>query len=104
MLCVENLCYIDIVNVLTWQVVQAFKLFSCYSHILDIAKLATANQYALGLFNGGVQTVEIRKTGKSFQLSELTLFLKGEDVRCIYVLPDNCLLVGVWKNQYFGSA
>ena len=42
--------------------------------------------------------MEIRRTGKSFKLSELTLFLKDENVLCIYVLPNNCLLVGVHNN------
>ena len=44
--------------------------------------------------------MEIRKTGNTFQLSELALFLKGEDVNCIHALPNNCLLVGVWKNPW----
>ena len=42
--------------------------------------------------------MEIRRTGNTFQLSELTLFLKGEDVLCIHALPNNCLLVGVFTN------
>ena len=42
--------------------------------------------------------MEIIRTGNSFNLSELTLFLKGKDVRCIHVLPNNCLLVGVSNN------
>ena len=66
----------EIVNVLTWQVVQSFKLDSGKT-IYEIAKLATANQYALGLRNGGVQIVEIRRTESSFKLSDLTLFLEG---------------------------
>ena len=66
----------DIVNMLTWQVVKSFKL-SSGKEIYDIAKLATANQYALGLGYGGVQTVEIKRTENSFKLTELTLFLEG---------------------------
>ena len=53
-------------NVLTWKVVQSFKLSSGNKHILDIAKLVTANQYAFGLENGGVQTVKISRTESSF--------------------------------------
>ena len=44
---------IDIVNVLTLQVVQSFKL-SYNRTILDIAKLPTVNQYALGNGKSGV--------------------------------------------------
>ena len=57
----------DVVNVLTWEVVQSLKL-SSGKITEDIAKLSTANQYALGIYNGGVQIVEIIRTGKSFQL------------------------------------
>jgi len=42
--------------------------------------------------------VDIRRTGNSFQLSELTLFLKGEDVLCLHALPNNLLLLGVLNN------
>ena len=67
-MCGELSGNLEIVNVLTLQVVQSFKISSGnYKHIFDIAKLATANQYALDLWNGGgVQTVEIRRTGYSF--------------------------------------
>ena len=72
LLCGESFGNIEIVNVLEWQVVQSFKL-SSGNHIFDIAKLETANQYALGLYDdGGVQTVEIRRTDNSFQFTELT--------------------------------
>ncbi len=40
----------------------------------------------------------IRRKGNTFQLLELTLFLKGEDVLCIHALPNNCLLVGEGNN------
>ena len=42
--------------------------------------------------------MEIRRTGKSYKFSELTLFLEGDDVECIHVLPNNCLMLGVARN------
>ena len=61
---------------LTWEVEQSFKLASgC--RFYDIAKLEVTNAFALGLWNGGVQTVEIKRTENSFKLSKLTLFLEG---------------------------
>ena len=57
----------DIVNVVTQQVVQSF-ILSSGNTIYDIAKLATANRYVLG-FSNGVQTVEIEelRTASNFQ-------------------------------------
>ena len=45
-----------------------------------------------------MQIVEIRKTEGGFQFSELALFLEEETVYCINVLPNNCLLVGVYDD------
>ena len=56
MLCSESNGNIDFVNVLTWEVEQSFEL-SNGCRVYDIAKLEIADTYALGLWNGGVQTV-----------------------------------------------
>ena len=62
-------------NVFTWQVDKSLKL-SSGKPINDIAKLETANQYALGLYNGGgVQIVEIKATESGFELKEFNVFL-----------------------------
>ena len=77
---------------LTFEVVQSFKL-SSDSDIFDFVKLATANQYAIGLING-LKIVEIKSSENSFNLTELTVFFIGH-VMSIHVLQNNCLLVGV---------
>ena len=65
-MCAEDDGIIDIINVLTWKVVQYFKI-STGIDIYDIAKIAKANQYALGTgnndnkFKGGVQIIEIKR-------------------------------------------
>ena len=85
----------DFVNVLTWEVEQSFKLASgC--RFYDIAKLEVTNAFALGLWNGGVQTVYLRRTGNNFHITELTHFLEDENVLCIQSMPKNCLLVGFY--------
>ena len=42
--------------------------------------------------------MEITRTGNSFQLSELNLYVEDQNILCIHVLPNNCLLLGVTNN------
>ena len=64
-------------SVLTWQVDKSFQISSGKT-IYDIAKLETANQYALGLrYGGGVKIVEIKATESGFEFNELNVFLEG---------------------------
>ena len=53
LLCGEWNGNIDILNLLTWQIVQTFKINSG-KHIIDIVKLPTPNLFALALNYGGV--------------------------------------------------
>ena len=78
-MCVEMEGYINILNVLTWQVDKSLKL-SSGKYISDISKLKTANQYALGLYNGGVQIVEIKAKESGFEFKEFDFFLKSYNV------------------------
>ena len=43
--------------------------------------------------------MEIKKTEGIFKLSELIIFLEGETILGIHVLPKSCLLVGVHNNS-----
>jgi hypothetical protein len=94
LMCGEWYGNIEIVSTSTWEVVGSLCISSAQT-ILDIAKLPAPNQYAISLANeGGLQTIEIKKTQKGFELFELKNYLKGESVWCIHLLPNECLLVG----------
>ena len=71
LMCGEWYGNIEIVSTSTWEVVGSLCISSAQT-ILDIAKLPAPNQYAISLANeGGLQTIEIKKTQKGFELLEL---------------------------------
>ena len=65
LLCGEMGGNVDIVSLLTWEIVYTIKL-NPEDVVNDITKLTAENQYALCLGNGGVQTVEIKRNNKGF--------------------------------------
>ena len=71
LLCGEMGGNVDIVNLLTWEVVYTINL-TPEEVVNDITKLTAANQYAICLGNGGVQTVEIKRNDNGFYVKKLS--------------------------------